>query len=181
MKKPMFRYLLFAFIVFISGCGTSTVNVDAESIEPIFNSIKYSRLSSGELIEKLGEPSSKEEWSNNTPNGDVLLTTYAYDISENHFEFIVADDSVVRVSIYSNAYWNNNGEHFIYNNKDKSDLRYLFGISEIKDTAKIKDSNVNYEISPVSDTVANFFVGEISEKDKTFGCAKITYNIKYFD
>jgi len=43
------------------------------------------------------------------------------------------------------------------------------------------DNNTTYEIISVSDKIAHFMAGDIDTEDKTFGFAKVTYNVKYFD
>ena len=67
-----------------------------------------------ELKNIMGEPVSVENWTNKTSKGDFLVTTLVYDKYGNHYEFIIADDSVVRLSIYSENYWNGTGERFKY-------------------------------------------------------------------
>jgi hypothetical protein len=179
-KRNIFYIILCMFVIILVGCTSESNNVDVTSVSPIFNVNEYSRISSSELIEKMGEPASIEDWTNKTPTGEYALTTYIYDVDGIHYEFVIAEDAVVRVTLYSNQYWNNEGDLFTYNNDDKSDLRYLFEITDLRDSAKISDNNVNFEISPVSDTVANFRVMEVDSENKTFGFARITYNVNYF-
>ena len=53
---------------------------------------------------------------------------------------------------------------------------------ELSYSAKLTaDTNYAYRISPVNDKVADFWVQDIDTTSKTFGMAKITYNLNYFD
>lgn len=188
MRNKILYILLSVLVMALIGCttlessnqGDKDENI-AEVTTPIFHAPDYSRISSSELIEKMGEPTNIEEWNNKTLKGDILLTTYTYDSDEIHYEFVVAEDVVVRVTLYSSEWWNNEGEPFKYINEDKSDLRYLFGISDLGEHAKVEDNNVNYRITQVSDKIARFNVIDIDSENKTFGLAKITYNLNYFD
>ena len=112
--------------------------------------------------------------------GDFKVTTFSYDKNNNHYEFIVTDNSVVRLNIYSNKYWNGIGENFKYSG-NKQNMCKLFNI-ELSDNAKLTaDTNYAYRISPVNDKIADFWVQDINTSSKTFGVAKITYNLNYFD
>lgn len=190
MKKELFYMILCLLAIVLIGCTTTgnqvskekkSEEVKSEEVVPILNANDYSRISTSELIEKMGEPESIEEWTNKTLKGDFPLTTYAYDGEGIHYEFVVAENVVVRATLYSSEWWSNEGEPFRYSNKDKSDLRLLFGISDLGEHAKAKDNVVNYKITQVSDKIARFNVIDIDSENKTFGLAKITYNLNYFD
>lgn len=184
MRRAMYIILLIVSLTLLASCTLESSNNDKGTVEmatPIFQAPDYSRISSSELIEKMGEPKSIDEWTNKTLKGDFPLTTYEYDSEDIHYEFVIAEDSVIRVTLYSSEWWSNEGEPFKYTNNDKSDTRYQFGISDLGDNAKAKDNNVNYRITQVSDKIARFEVIDIDSENKTFGLTKITYNLNYFD
>lgn len=191
MKKEFLYMVLCLLATVLIGCTPTSGSqvskekkneeVKSEETVPIFKANDYSRISTSELIEKMGEPESIEEWTNKTLKGDFPLTTYTYDGEGIHYEFVVTEDAVVRATLYSSEWWSNEGEPFKYTNNDKSDIRFQFGISDLGDNAKAKDNNVNYRITQVSDKIARFEVIDIDGENKTFGLAKITYNLNYFD
>lgn len=153
-------------------------NTSNNKTQIIFDAEKYSRMTKENLISDLGEPASTEDWTNKTSRGDFEVTTLSYDINLNHYEFIIADDSVVRLSIYSNAYWNSEGDRFAING-GKEDICKSFNITLGENVKRTTDNNITYTLSPVNDKVAMFDVQDISSN--TYGFVKITYNLNYFD
>ncbi len=126
----------------------------------------------------MGEPVSEESWTNATSKGDFDVTTLSYDKNSNHYEFIIADDSVVRLTIYSNSYWNGTGDRFSITG-DKQDICKSFNISLGENVKKVTDNNLTYTLSPVNDKIAMFDVQDIDTN--SYGFVKITYNLNYFD
>ena len=179
--------IFIALIVIIMTVGTNDVknsnnqtsnNATDNETQIIFDAEKYSRMTKETLLSELGEPISVEDWTNKTSKGDFEVTTLSYDINSNHLEFIIADGSVVRLSIYSNAYWNNKGDKFIING-EKEDICKSFNISLGENTKVKTDNNKTYILSPVNNKVAMFNVQDINSN--TYGLVKITYNLNYFD
>lgn len=126
----------------------------------------------------MGEPSSKETWTNKTGKGNFKVVTWSYDKNSSHYEFIIADNSVVRLSIYSDNYWNGKGDRFvIYNTKER--ICEAFGITLGDNVKNVTDNNSTYTLSPVNDKVAVFDVQDIDSN--SYGFVKITYNLNYFD
>jgi predicted nucleic acid-binding Zn ribbon protein len=180
------RSALWAFLVFILICftvaflkkdtsKTASVKEDVTVIEDVS---QYSIMSVDDLVGKLGEPVSKESWTNKTTKGNFEVETYSYDINSNHYEFIIANNSVVRLTIYSDQSWNGKGNLFSF--KNKKQIPSMFGIELSKD-AKTKDNNLSYITSPVSARIAVFNVQDVDSKNKTFGFIKVTYSNNYFD
>lgn len=158
------------------GVGSNDVQPTSEKneINLIENVEQYSRISTDKLKEIMGEPSSEEKWM----NGDYEMTNYLYDKNNNHYEFVIADNTVVRLSIYSEQYWNNKGDRFELPT-NKENICDLYGVS-ITDTTKRKtDNSHTYTLSPVNEKIAMFDVQDID--DSSYGFVKITYNINYFD
>lgn len=149
------------------------------SVSEIVDSSAFSRITSTDLINKLGEPASTEDWTNKTSKGDFPLKTYSYDIDGNHYEFIIAEDNVVRLSIYSGNSWNGTGDDFSYTG-NKSDILSMFGIVPDSDMKIKADTGYAYRVSDVNSKVANFDIYDLTDNN-TFTTAKITYNLNYFD
>ena len=173
--KKIYLLVLVMFTVILSACSSKPENIDI--IEDV---VQYSRITTSQLLEIMGEPISREEWTNKTSKGEFNVTTFSYEKNKNRYEYIVADDSVVRLTIYSNKYWNGEGDAFKYSD-NKQNMCKLFNI-ELSDSSKVvADTNFAYRISPVNDKVADFWALDIDTNSKTFGMVKITYNMNYFD
>lgn len=146
----------------------------------VFDANAFSGITTNELLDKMGDYSEKEEWVNETSKGSFNFTTYSYDIDGNHYEFIVCDDSVVRVSVYSQKYWTGEGESFKYQ-ISKSEILTMFDIDLGNDAKQVVNNGLTWRISSVSDTITEIDIQDIDSKEKTFEFVKITYNQKYFD
>lgn len=154
-----------------------TVNKE-DNISIVEDMTQYSGISAEDLISKLGDPVSNDKWTNKTSKGNFEVETYSYDVNSNHYEFIIADNAVVRLSIYSDQNWNGKGNLFSY--EDKKLIPKMFGV-EVSKKSRTKDTNSAYVISQVSDSISTFNVQDMNSKDKTFGFVKVTYNPNYFD
>lgn len=87
---------------------------------------QFSRISADDLKKIMGEPESIEDWINVTTKGEFFVSTWQYRKNDNHYEFIIADDSVIRLTIYSNKYWNSDGDLFQYSQSNKEDTLNYF-------------------------------------------------------
>lgn len=176
MKKALF-FITSLVCGICTACSGSTSKT-AEPVEVIEDVEQFSRISIEDLKNIMGEPASEESWINKTNKGDFEMVTLSYDKNKNHYECIIADDSVVRLSIYSNAYWNGEGDRFSITG-EKSDICKSFNIALGDNVKKIADTGYAYTLSPVNDKVAMFDVQDIDTN--TYGLVKITYNLNYFD
>lgn len=164
----MKKLFMLSFLSLLVGCGNGSVNESNENLEVLIDVTEYAMISSSELITDLGEPDTIEE---NYMDG----TLYSYEDDLGHLEFILHDDIVTRMTVYSNDYWNNEGENFPYHGIDTVKT---IGIEELKPTAKKKDTGSTLIISPVSDNVADVQFHDIEEDE--FGMMKITYNLNNY-
>ena len=86
----------------------------------------------------------------------------------------------MRLSIYSNQYWNGTGDLFSYSG-DKENILKMFNV-DAGESARIEtDNGVSYVLVSVNDAIAEFNVQDIDANAENFGFVKITYNANYFD
>ncbi|MDD4689338.1 MAG: hypothetical protein PHE51_06290 [Eubacteriales bacterium] len=155
----------------------SACSLQASEPQLIEDAVQFSRITTDELVAIMGEPIGKEDW---TYNDKQPVTTYSYDKNSNHYEFIIAENSVVRLTIYSSDSWNGEGEKFkFYGSKQNICKDYNI---ELGDNAKkAADTNFAYRLRTVNDIVADFWVLDMDLDSKTYGFVKITYDLNYFD
>lgn len=163
--------------------SNDSVNVEEsttpeESTNVIFDASSVSKISSEELISKIGEPLEKEDW---VYNDSFNVCTYSYDIDGNHYEFIFAENSIIRLSIYSSLDWNGTGDDFHYVKDDKSDIFSMFGVSPSSNYSTKSDNGFTFRVGQVSDNISDFNVQMIDSTNKTFKLVKITYDEYYFN
>lgn len=179
MKKALAIILTATMASLLAACGSnSTTATEPETVTIIEDVEQFSRISTEELKNIMGEPNSEEAWTNKTSKGDFEVITLSYEVNSNHYEFIIADDSVVRLSIYSAGYWNRTGERFSFTG-DKSNIAKAFNITLGDNAKKVTDNNFTYTLSPVNGKIGMFDVQDIDSD--TYGFIKITYNLNYFD
>lgn len=170
MKKFILLSVLALCIVFV-GCSSKPAEI------PVIEDVtRYSQISREDLYNLEGEPASTEDWTNKTSHGDFAVTTVSYDKNSNHYEFIIADGVVVRLSIYSEKYWNNSGDTFSYSG-NKANIARAFNI-DLSATSESADTGSTYTLTSVNDKISNFQVGDIS--GNSYGFVKVTYNPNYF-
>lgn len=153
--------------LFLFGCGDEVVESE-ESVEVLFDVTEYSRVSSDDLISNLGEPIEIEE-----PYMGGYLYSYDHDVG--HLEFILHDDVVTRLNIWSDEAWNGEGDQFPY---DEEDTMKYFNVGSTRDF-KVNDRGSTFTISPVSDEVAKFSM-ELIDED-VFDLLKITYDVRPYE
>ena len=145
-----------------------------EEISVILDCSKFSRVSLTELQAELGEPSRVEDWTNQTSKGDFPMQIYTYDFEEFYGEFIIYEDTVVKLRLFSNSEWTVEG-----NNSDN--IFYMFGIEPSENAKKTVDTGTTHKFSPVSDKVAEIEFYNYDKQSKTFDTVYVTYNLNYFD
>lgn len=172
--------MLIVLSCFMAGCSTKKVKEIDKKVKEIEDVSQYSNMSVDDLTRVMGKPTSKETWTNKTSKGNFEVTTWMYDKNSNHYEFIIADGMVVRLSLYSEKYWTNEGKSFSYQGKTKEILK-MFNIKVGKNAKEVTDNNLTYTLSNVNDKIEEFDIQDINQKDKSFGFIKVTYNLDYFD
>lgn len=124
MRKTILSIIALAMLL-IAGCSISQSADSQQNIEVILDVKQFAGISSQELIEKMGEPESTENWNYESFGLVYPITTYIY--NEGHFEFLVNNDHVVRISVLADSYFDPEGAPFTFTEKD--DVLYMFGIT----------------------------------------------------
>ncbi|MCF6466344.1 hypothetical protein [Clostridium sp. Cult2] len=184
MKKVILVILL-VFSILLIGCESQDNGADADVLSQDKNYIdedsiyidvnQFSRISSKELIEIMGEPNSKDDWNNLTDRGEFLIEIYNYD----GYAFFIADDSVVRMNIYSEKYYDFDGKGIEFSSEES--IFHMLNIPVDYDRIK-RTENTGYALrySPVSDKVAEIWCIGIDEEESSIEEIKVTFNLNYF-
>lgn len=176
MRKVNVIFTL-VILVLLSACSTGNTNTSSDKpIEPIIDATQFSKINSTQLVGIMGEPEKIEdfEWTVPKTNQSIVGKLYIYE--KNKFEFILFDDVVTRLNVYSGQYWGYDESTFNFEEKD--DIFPLFGLEYDNKIKKVADTNFALRYTPVSDKIDDVWIQEI--EDKTFGIAKITYDPSYF-
>lgn len=181
MKK--FKIGCLGFFIFFVICGIigavssrDNTNSDVNTAIPIiFDCTSISKLSSADLIAKLGEPESKEPWVYKTETKSSDFITYTYTINNVLYEFILADDHVVRLTLT-----NDSDTPFQYSKNNKEDILASFNVKPSQDSKVTADTGYAYRVSPVNDLVQDFWVIDMDDTSQTFTMLKVTYDKTYF-
>ncbi len=169
-KRVILITTILLLCVITSACS---YNVSPAATNIVFDAPSFSRITSEALISTFGEPDSRDEWTNQTSNGEFNMTTYYYQKENTYFEFVVCDDTVVRVHFFPNTPVGYQGK--------VENIFKLFGIEPGSSITKTADTGVTLRYQSVSDTVGGIDIYDVSKNDKTFGYAYITYNWNYFE
>lgn len=140
----------------------------------ILDCSKFSRISADELKSEFGEPKSVEDWNNQTSKGDFQMQVFTYDFEGYYGEFILYEDKVVKLHLFSNSQWKIEGSKF-------DNIFTMFGIVPGENAKKTVDTGATYKFSPVSDKVAQVEIYNYDKDNRTFDTVYVTYNLNYFD
>lgn len=173
----MFGFCYYAGAESVKEYDTEAKVQEAEVIEDVE---QFSGISKKELKEIMGKPASKETWISKTEKGDFKLTSFLYDKKSNHYEFVIADGKVVRLTIYSDNYWNGKGDRFKIGDGIESTYK-SYGITLGGNVKEKANTAYAYVIAAVNDKVDKFHILDINSETNTYGMVKITYNLDYFE
>ncbi len=173
---------LFVVLLFIGGLAFGILQIaqnpekyqTKDEVSVVLDCSKFSNISAEELKNELGEPRNIEDWNNKTAKGEFPLQIYTYDFDGFYGEFILHENTVVKLRLFSDSEWKIEGNKF-------DNIFTMFGIVSSKNTKKIVDTGVTYKFSPVSDKVAQVDFYNYDKENKTFNMVYITYNLNYFD
>lgn len=178
--KRFLTVLLGVLLVFsITGCENNSKSDGTSSKIGILVDVnQFARITPETLVSTMGEPDTKENWNYQTSKGTFPVTTYFYGAGE--YEFLVIDNSVVRMTIHS-AKYNNKDAKSIKFTTEASILDMLNINSNDERIKKTVDTGAALRFSPVSDNVADVWCSLMDKENKTIDEIKITYNLNYFD
>lgn len=174
---------LFIVVIFIGALafGISRIAQNPEQYQKKDNEVsvvldcsKFSRISTEELKSELGEPRNIENWTNKTAKGEFPLQIYTYDFNGFYGEFILHEDTVVKLRLFSDSEWKIEGNKF-------DNIFTMFGIVPGENARKTVETGVTYKFSPVSDKVAQVEIYNYDKENRTFDTVYVTYNLNYFD
>ena len=145
-----------------------------ENISVVVDCSKLSRISTDELKNELGEPTNIENWNNQTSKGEFQMQIYTYNFEGFYGEFILYEDTVIKLRLFSNTHWKVEGSN-------SDNIFAMFGIVPGENAKKTVDTGTTYKFSPVSDNVAEVEFYNYDKENKTFNTIYVTYNLNYFD
>lgn len=145
-----------------------------EEIPVVFDCSKFSRISTEELKNELGEPKTTENWNNQTSKGEFPMQIFTYDFDGFTGEFIIYEDTVVKLRLFSDSQWNVKG-------LNSDNIFVMFGIIPDENAKKTVDTGTTHKFSPVSDKVAEIEFYNYDKENKSFDTVYVTYNLNYFD
>lgn len=149
-----------------------------ETITVICNLSQFSRISTNELFNIMGG-----DWVKD-PYGLSLTTSVGekvhgdiYIFEGQQMEFVVVENQVVRATYNAPKYYDISEESIPYD--QKSDIPLMFGVTPDSHTKIISETPLAYRLSPVNDSVADFWVTLMDADAKTFEQVKATYDLRY--
>ncbi|UDK97131.1 hypothetical protein EYB33_12845 [Lysinibacillus sphaericus] len=154
----------------------SPTQKSTEETSVIIDATQFSRINSAQLIEIMGQPEIIEdyEWLVPKTNKNIVGKLYIYE--KNKFEFVLFDDTVSRLNVYSGQFWGYDDSTMEFEKND--DIFHLFGIEPSKQLKKVADTDYALRYKDVSEKIDDMWIQDI--KDKTFGIAKFTYDSTYY-
>lgn len=155
--------------------GESSTKTD-DNVQVIIKAEDYSRITPEELKTKMGEPTSIEDYPFVASSSGKTIDGTLYTFENGKFEFIVADNMVVRLHVNSGEYWGYDDSTFEY--LGENSVFQMFNITPSDNLLKTADTGVALRFSPVNSKVADLWLHSI--EGDTFGSAYITYNLNYF-
>ncbi|MEE0251910.1 MAG: hypothetical protein UEE41_00755 [Acutalibacteraceae bacterium] len=174
---------IIALIVIINVCvynsrpsENNQVSGNQTETELIIDANQFSRITSEQLIEIMGQPEKTALW--NLPNGTETYPATVYSYQNFHFEFIIIDNSVVCLMANSDNFTDRNADSFHYT--DKASIFSMFGITSSNSMTTVVDTGFVLKYHMVSDKIAGFYVLAMDSSARTFDNVWIIYNLNYF-
>lgn len=172
MTKRILLFLIVLLSFSLIGCSTSP-----EFSEKIIDVNQFSRISSSELKTIMGVPEKIEGYSGISPKTKGKIKGKVYVYQNGKYDFILFDDKVVRMNIYSDKYKDKTKQPIAFRNED--DIFNLLGITPSKNIKKVTDNGYVLRYQLVSDKIADVWIVDVDKENKTFNNAKITYDLNY--
>lgn len=145
-----------------------------EQIPVVLDCSNFSKISLDELKNELGEPERTDDWNNQTSKGDFQMQILTYDFDGFYGEFILYENTVVKLRLFSESQWQVEGSN-------SDNIFAMFGIVPGKNIKRTVNTGVTHKFSPVSDKVAEIEVYNYDRENKSFDTVYVTYDLSYFD
>lgn len=176
MKKYILLFIIMCILVGCSSTNGESSTQTNDNVQVIIKAEDYSRITSEELTTRLGEPTSIEDYTYVAATSGETIDGTLYTFGNGKFEFIVADNMVVRLHVNSGEYWGYDDSTFEY--LGEKSVFQMFNITPSDSLKKTADTGVSLRFSPVNDKVADLWIHSI--EDDKFGSAYITFNLNFF-
>lgn len=172
----MKKVLLLALAVFaLFGCSESTTESE---VDVIIDTTQFSGVSSEELTNVMGEPESIEDYEWKIPSSGKGIVGKLYIYDNNKYEFLLFDDKVARLNVYSGVYWGYDDTTFSFNS-GKEVMKSFGIINTYKNMARTVNTGVVEKYEPVTEGVQVVEIHDI--KDDTFGLIRFTYDNSFYN
>lgn len=167
---------LFVLLLMLGACINTSDSESKGEVTPMIDVNQFSQINSNKLIEILGEPEQiiDYEWLVPSTNKSIVGKMYIYE--KNKYEFILFEDKVTRLNIYSGKFMGYDDTSIPFEKEE--DIFAMLAIEPNSSMKKTADTNYALRYSPVSDKVSDLWIQEIEGNE--FGIAKITYDAQYF-
>jgi len=163
--------LVFGIVQMMKDPDAYNTSNEVQDVDLIVDASQFSRITSAELVNVLGEPNNIENWNYKiTESKSYDAVTYTYQ-NDQVYEFMLIDDQVVRFTIDSSS--------APINFKNEGEIFPMFGITPSENLKKIQTAPSIIRYHLVSNKIAEVWIPDV--KDESFGMIKFTYNLNYFD
>jgi hypothetical protein len=169
----MIVLLSFLSIISILTACNKVASAPKIQVPQIMDVAQYSRMTPEELITKLGEPLRKDEWIHENSKGQKhLATSYNYEIDQYPLEFIIIDNTVVKMNVLTSE--SDDNQFKIEVNKD---VFALAGITPTDKMITLSENSVTLRYASISDLVSELWV---TLEGREIRFLQVTYNSYYF-
>lgn len=174
LRKLVFiMFLILLAIILLTKC-TSGKNY-TKNTKTIIDSKEYSKITTEELKNKLGEPTSAEPWKLNNEKGSFNVSTYSYDLDAYYLDFIVSDDTNRVIKMY---YMPNKPKQY-KDIKNKADILKMLGLENIKMQVVI-DTGDTLRLKTEDPNIVKVDIYGLDEDKKTFDTVYVSMDSNYF-
>lgn len=175
MKKSILFLVTILCLLFLTAC--SSTQETSKVSKKIIDANQFSLIKTAELRKIMGEPEKIEGIAGMNPSTKEKVSGKVYIYQKNKYDFIIFDDKVVRMNVYSDKYNNSSKESIAFN--DEKDIFSMFGITPSGEMQKVADTGYALRWKRVSDKVADVWIVDLDKEKKTFDNAKIIYSSYY--
>lgn len=172
MKKLLLIFLSLFCLICVGCTDSSSVN----EVKVMFDAPSYADISPEELVNKEGEPESKDNFTHKISKGNFDLEVYSYTKDKYYIEYEFYKNKLVRIHHFAN-----NPHDYTEFSGNPRDIIKIFGIEPGEDIEETANTGESYRYCDVTDAVVDFWVtGVDTEVDNSFQTVYITYDMTCF-